>query len=225
MGFHSCCARRPESSCWPSPSPTAPASLSSSRRPDMRQSLLLAAGLLTIACVGSEPASPPPATPSAMLFEGATLIDGETGAARRDAAFLVEGQRIVRVGGTGEIDLPAGGRRVDLTGKTVIPALVSAHIHVGLLDGSDFGPQVYTRDKTRRTPAALRVLRRRGGVHRRHRCRSAVVCGPRRAAAAGRAAAHGRPRHGGTRRRPGLRVDRQHVVPDHHPRGRPAARP
>ena len=36
---------------------------------------------------------------------------------------------------------------MDLTGKTVIPALVSAHMHVGLLDGSDFGPQVYTRDK------------------------------------------------------------------------------
>ncbi len=28
----------------------------------------------------------------------------------------------------------------------MIPAIVSAHIHVGLLDGSDFGPQVYTRD-------------------------------------------------------------------------------
>ena len=32
-------------------------------------------------------------------------------------------------------------RRVDLTGKTVIPALVSAHMHVGLLSGCDFGPE------------------------------------------------------------------------------------
>ena len=43
--------------------------------------------------------------------------------------------------------MPPGATRVDLSGKAVIPALVSAHMHIGLLDGNDFGPQVYTHDK------------------------------------------------------------------------------
>jgi imidazolonepropionase-like amidohydrolase len=80
------------------------------------------------------------------LYEGATLIDGETGQARRNAAFIVNGDRVGQVGTTGEIDVPAGATRVDLTGKTVMPALVSAHMHIGLLDGNDFGPEIYTRD-------------------------------------------------------------------------------
>src|SRR5687767_1705830 len=79
-------------------------------------------------------------TPSSAvtLYEGATLIDGETGQARPNAAFIVEAGRIGQVGAKGQIKLPSGATRVDLSGKTVIPALVSAHIHIGLLDGNDF---------------------------------------------------------------------------------------
>jgi imidazolonepropionase-like amidohydrolase len=83
----------------------------------------------------------------ATLFEGARLIAGATGTALEQAAFLVLDGRILRVGRMGQIAMPAGASRVDLAGKTVIPALVSAHIHVGLLDGNDFGPHVYTHDK------------------------------------------------------------------------------
>ena len=82
-----------------------------------------------------------------VLFEEARLIDGTTGLARERSAFIVEGSRVTRVGKAGELQLPRGAARVDLTGKTVMPALVSAHVHIGLLDGSDFGPQVYTREK------------------------------------------------------------------------------
>jgi imidazolonepropionase-like amidohydrolase len=82
-----------------------------------------------------------------VLYEGATLIDGDTGQARPNAAFIVEGERIGRVGAKGEFSVPGDVARVDLSGKTVMPALVSAHMHVGLLDGNDFGPHVYTHDK------------------------------------------------------------------------------
>ena len=105
---------------------------------------------LSVACSGPPsptPASAPAGKGTAVLFEGATLIDGDTGEARSNAAFLVDGNRIARVGNRGEIDPPAGATRVDLAGKTVMPAMVSAHMHVGLLDGSDFGPKVYTHDK------------------------------------------------------------------------------
>jgi imidazolonepropionase-like amidohydrolase len=115
----------------------------------MRWSGIVFAWLSIAAC--SSPATPParsaPPGGAVVLYEGATLIAGDTGQPHPDSAFLVEGQKIARVGRRGQIDLPSGATRVDLSGKTVIPALVSAHMHIGLLDGNDFGPQVYTHDK------------------------------------------------------------------------------
>jgi imidazolonepropionase-like amidohydrolase/sugar lactone lactonase YvrE len=65
------------------------------------------------------------------LFEGARLITGDPGPAIESSAFLVENDRVVRVGRKGELALPGGAARVDLTGKTVMPALVELHAHVG----------------------------------------------------------------------------------------------
>jgi imidazolonepropionase-like amidohydrolase len=70
-------------------------------------------------------------TGGALLFEGARLITGSGGAAIESAAFLVENGRFTRVGRKGEIQLPNGGTRVDLTGKTVMPALIDIHNHLG----------------------------------------------------------------------------------------------
>lgn len=112
--------------------------------------VLLACVISTAAC--SEPATKStPVTALApghsVLFEGARLITGDASAPIENSAFLVEGNKLGRVGRKGEIVLPAGGTRVDLTGKTVMPALVSTHVHIGLLDGMTFGPEVYTHDK------------------------------------------------------------------------------
>jgi imidazolonepropionase-like amidohydrolase len=65
------------------------------------------------------------------LFEGARLITGEAGAAIENSAFVIENTRFTRVGRKGELALPRGGSRVDLTGKTVMPALIELHAHVG----------------------------------------------------------------------------------------------
>ena len=63
-----------------------------------------------------------------------------------DSAFLVEGDRIVRVGTRGDVQAPAGAARVDLSGKTVIPALVNAHGHVGFQKDVSFDKANYTRE-------------------------------------------------------------------------------
>lgn len=70
-------------------------------------------------------------TPSATLFEGARLITGDGSAPIENSAFLIENNRISRVGRKGQIQLPAGATRVDLTGKTVMPAIIDAHSHPG----------------------------------------------------------------------------------------------
>ena len=65
------------------------------------------------------------------LYEGARLIPGDGSAAIENSAFLVQNGQFTRVGRKGEIPLPAGGTRVDLTGKTVMPTLVDMHGHLG----------------------------------------------------------------------------------------------
>src|SRR5262245_13966900 len=73
------------------------------------------------------------------LFEGARLITGEGNAPIENSAFLVQNNTFTRVGRKGEVALPAGATRVDLTGKTVMPALIDLHGHLGyqnLAEGS-----------------------------------------------------------------------------------------
>jgi imidazolonepropionase-like amidohydrolase len=65
----------------------------------------------------------------AVVYEGARLIVGD-GKAIESAAFVVENGRISQVGARGQIKAPAGASRVDLTGKTVMPAIVDAHTHM-----------------------------------------------------------------------------------------------
>jgi imidazolonepropionase-like amidohydrolase len=77
--------------------------------------------------------------PGATLFEGARLITGDGKAPIENSAFLVEGNKFTRVAKKGQIKLPSGAARVDLTGKTVMPAMVDVHSHMGFLkqlDGS-----------------------------------------------------------------------------------------
>jgi len=87
-----------------------------------------------------------PGATGAVLYEGARLITGEGGAPIEGSAFLVQAGRFVRVGRKGDVQAPAGAIRVDLTGKTVIPALVDAHSHIGYMKNLTSGPQNYTRE-------------------------------------------------------------------------------
>src|SRR5262245_41818156 len=69
---------------------------------------------------------------AATVFEGALLIVGDGSAPIRDSAFLVENGRFTTVGRKGQLKVPAGADHVDLTGKTVMPAIVDAHKHVAV---------------------------------------------------------------------------------------------
>ncbi len=97
-------------------------------------SISLACLVAAAACSSSAPVEAPPSTGNAFLFEGAQLIVGDGSAAIADSAFLIENDAFTWVGKKGERQPPAGAARVDLTGKTVMPAIIDAHSHLGYTD-------------------------------------------------------------------------------------------
>ena len=64
------------------------------------------------------------------VFEGARLIVGDGSAPIENSAFVVNGTRFTQVGRGGQVQVPAGARRVDLRGKTVMPAIIDTHTHL-----------------------------------------------------------------------------------------------
>lgn len=63
-------------------------------------------------------------------YEGARLIDGKGGAPLDNATVVIDGAKIVAAGRTGEVQVPAGATRVSLAGKTVMPMIIDAHVHL-----------------------------------------------------------------------------------------------
>ena len=96
---------------------------------------------------GSDAQQADPAAPGAAvrLFTGARVIVGD-GRVIEDAAFLVRGDRIVRVGNAGAVQAPPEASVVDLTGRTVMPALVNTHAHLGWERYASWGSQNFTRE-------------------------------------------------------------------------------
>ena len=66
-----------------------------------------------------------------VMYEGARLIIGDASAPIESGAFVVRNGHITAIGQKGSFQAPTGAARVDLTGKTVMPALNNIHIHIG----------------------------------------------------------------------------------------------
>src|SRR5436853_6198746 len=105
----------------------------------MKRHALFAVLLLASQLVGQPPSPQPSVQRQARitLFEGARLIMGDGKAPIENSAFIVANDRFTSVGRKGELQAPPGAVRVDLTGKTVIPALVDVHSHFGFLNQKD----------------------------------------------------------------------------------------
>ncbi len=83
-----------------------------------------------------------------VLFEGARLITGDGRPAIENSAFIVDGARITQVGTRGSLRKPENAAVVDLNGRTVMPAIVDAHSHLGYTDArtGDTSSAHYTRE-------------------------------------------------------------------------------
>lgn len=74
-------------------------------------------------------ATPAPAS-DAIVFEGARLIIGDDSEPVVNGVLIVEDARIVAAGPAGTIEIPEGAERVDLSGATVMPAIIDTHVHL-----------------------------------------------------------------------------------------------
>jgi len=86
---------------------------------------LAAAAAFSITAIGQAPAA------GTTVYEGARVIVGDGSAPIDNAAFVVDGGRITQVGPAGQVKAPAGAARVNLAGKTVMPAIIDTHTHMG----------------------------------------------------------------------------------------------
>ena len=59
---------------------------------------------------------------------------------------MVENGRFRTIGRKGQLSAPAGAVRVDLSGKSVMPALIDDHVHLGYRKGLSFTADNYTRE-------------------------------------------------------------------------------
>jgi imidazolonepropionase-like amidohydrolase len=83
--------------------------------------------------------------PGAAVLAGARLIVGD-GRVIENGALLLENGQIAKVGGVADVQPPPGAARIDLTGKTIMPALVDAHMHLGYENMSSWRAENYTRE-------------------------------------------------------------------------------
>lgn len=86
----------------------------------------MALALLMLTACGQAPEQ----AQTVVAYEGARLIAGDGSAPIENAVFVVDSGRFAAVGEASDVSVPAGATRVDLTGMTVMPAIVDAHTHM-----------------------------------------------------------------------------------------------
>jgi imidazolonepropionase-like amidohydrolase len=88
--------------------------------------------LLVLTAFSTPGAGQAPQAAGATVYEGARLMVGDGSAPIENSAFIVTNNRFTQIGQRGQVTIPAGAARVDLTGKAVMPAIVDTHTHMAV---------------------------------------------------------------------------------------------
>jgi imidazolonepropionase-like amidohydrolase len=93
---------------------------------------LLAASLAALGAFASAAFAAPSADGAEQIvaIRAGKLVDVVAGKVLNDQTILVSKDRITAVGPAGSVTVPPGARTIDLSGATVLPGLVDAHVHL-----------------------------------------------------------------------------------------------
>jgi imidazolonepropionase-like amidohydrolase len=94
---------------------------------DMRRlsGLILAVAIATTPAAAQEQAGT-----GTTVLRAARVIDGSGAAPIANGVVVVTGDRIVAVGRSGSVTIPAGARTIDLGNATLMPGFIDAHVHI-----------------------------------------------------------------------------------------------
>ena len=111
------------------------------------QRLICLMPLCAAACVqvNSQTQTRPQNDRRPLLFRGARVIVGD-GRVIENAVFLVRDGLLMQVGTNADVTAPADAVVMDVRGKTVMPAIVNAHSHLGWEKYTSWGSRNFTRD-------------------------------------------------------------------------------
>jgi imidazolonepropionase-like amidohydrolase len=124
------------------------------------RTILVLVGLMAGASgVGLQAAAQVSVGSQAVLLRDVRLIDGTGAAPREHVSLLLRDGRIEQIGGAAMV-APKGVQVRELAGKTVMPGIISAHSHLGLLlDNAEPSAVAYSRENV---TAALKQYERFG---------------------------------------------------------------
>jgi imidazolonepropionase-like amidohydrolase len=116
-----------------------------------------------------------PPSSQAIVLRDVHVVDVERGRIERDRSLVIEGERIVRIGPAQGLDVPAGARVVEGSGRFLLPGLHDMHVHLNEEDGDEY-LLLYVAN------GVTTVQSMHGGPHQlalRERVRSGALLGPR----------------------------------------------
>ena len=106
----------------------------------------LSCALALAAGCGAEPPPESPPVAADVVYSGMRVIPGDGSPPIEEAVMAVDGRVITGLGPAAEVRVQPEAATVDLTGKTLIPALIDLHGHVGFQRGLTYDAANYTRE-------------------------------------------------------------------------------
>ena len=88
--------------------------------------------VLAVLAAASVPAG---AQTGTVAIVGATLIDGNGGAAVPDAVVVIEGARIAAAGPRAAVRIPENATTIDAQGRYIVPGFIDTNVHLSLYGG------------------------------------------------------------------------------------------
>lgn len=99
-----------------------------------------------------------PPNPNLTAIERMTLIDGVSDTPIQDAVMVIENGAIRSVGRRGTVTIPAGAQRINAAGKTIMPAILALHAHIGR-NRADLSPNLVDKEVLAWGPGAVEQTR------------------------------------------------------------------